>query len=63
MSELENIKEAATPDETLLVIDAMMGQDAINVIKGFNEKLELTECNLTKMDGIPKVVLLFLFVI
>ena len=54
MSELENIKEAATPDETLLVIDAMMGQDAINVIKGFNEKLELTGAVLTKMDGDTK---------
>ena len=42
------------PQETLLVIDAMMGQDAINVIKGFNEKVPLTGCILTKLDGNTK---------
>ena len=51
MIELENIKEEIKPQETLLVIDSMMGQDAINVIKGFNEKLELTGVILTKLDG------------
>ncbi len=54
MDELENIKNASSADETLLVIDAMMGQDAINVIKGFNEKLNLTGAILTKMDGSTK---------
>ena len=51
MEELKNIKEEVHPMETLLVIDSMMGQDAINVIKGFNENLELTGVILTKLDG------------
>ncbi len=51
MDELKNIKEAVCPEETLLVIDAMMGQDAINVITGFNDNLELTGVILTKLDG------------
>ncbi len=51
MEELKNIKEEVRPMETLLVIDSMMGQDAINVIKGFNENLELTGVILTKLDG------------
>ena len=51
MEELENISKAINPDETLLVIDAMMGQDAINVINGFNDKLNLTGVILTKLDG------------
>ena len=51
MQELDNIKEAVKPKEILLVLDSMMGQDAINVIKGFNEKLPLTGVVLTKLDG------------
>ena len=54
MEELENITEAVSPEETLLVIDAMMGQDAINVITGFNDKLKLTGVILTKLDGDTK---------
>ncbi len=54
MEELENITEAVSPQETLLVIDAMMGQDAINVITGFNDKLKLTGVILTKLDGDTK---------
>ena len=54
MEELVNIKNEINPDEILLIIDAMMGQDAINVITGFNEKLPLTGCILTKMDGDTK---------
>ena len=54
MDELKNITEAVSPEETLLVIDAMMGQDAINVITGFNEKLKLTGVILTKLDGDTK---------
>ena len=54
MDELVNIEEAVKPHEELLVIDAMMGQDAINVITGFNDKLHLTGCVLTKMDGDTK---------
>ena len=51
MQELDNIKDAVNPDEILLVIDSMMGQDAINVITGFNDKLPLTGVILTKLDG------------
>ena len=51
MNELDSIKKEVNPQEVLLVIDAMMGQDAINVITGFNEKLPLTGAILTKLDG------------
>ena len=51
MDELDNIKSEVNPQEILLVIDSMMGQDAINVITGFNEKLPLTGAILTKLDG------------
>ena len=51
MDELKNIKKEINPDEVLLVIDAMMGQDAINVITGFNDNLDLTGVILTKLDG------------
>ena len=51
MDELENIRVKVHPKEILLVIDAMMGQDAINVIEGFNQKLPLTGVILTKLDG------------
>ena len=51
MNELDNIKNKVNPDEINLVIDAMMGQDAINVIEGFNNKLPLTGVILTKLDG------------
>ena len=54
MKELIDINEIAKPDEIILVIDAMMGQDAINVIRGFNDKLPLTGAILTKMDGDTK---------
>ena len=51
MDELDNIREKVNPQEILLVIDSMMGQDAINVIEGFNNKLPLTGVILTKLDG------------
>ena len=51
MQELEDINNIVKPNEVLLVIDSMMGQDAINVIAGFNEKLKLTGVILTKLDG------------
>lgn len=54
MAELKEVEELCNPEEEILVIDAMMGQDAINVIKGFNEKLNLTGCILTKLDGNTK---------
>ena len=54
MDELVDIQDEFKPNEILLVIDAMMGQDAINVINGFNDKLTLTGAILTKMDGNTK---------
>lgn len=51
MDELENIKSATGPAEILLVIDAMTGQDAVNVASGFDEKLDITGVVLTKLDG------------
>jgi len=51
MQELKDISEIVKPHETLLVVDAMMGQDAINVIEGFNDALQLTGVILTKLDG------------
>lgn len=51
MEELQNIKQEVKTEETLLVIDSMMGQDAINVITGFNSKIDLTGVILTKLDG------------
>ena len=51
MEELNNIKDSVKPHEILLVIDSMMGQDAINVINGFNDSLKLTGVILTKLDG------------
>ncbi|MBP5684313.1 MAG: signal recognition particle protein, partial [Bacilli bacterium] len=54
MQELVDIELSVKPQEILLVIDAMMGQDAINVIEGFNSKLKLTGAILTKMDGDTK---------
>lgn len=54
MNELVNMNEVLKPDEILLVIDSMIGQDAINVIDGFNSKLPLTGTILTKLDGDTK---------
>lgn len=51
MDELKQLNESIHPQEILLVIDSMMGQDAINVIEGFNENLPLTGVVLTKLDG------------
>jgi signal recognition particle subunit SRP54 len=51
MEELEQVKEIAKPDEIFLVVDAMTGQDAVNVAKSFNEQLGLTGVVLTKLDG------------
>jgi signal recognition particle subunit SRP54 len=51
MQELVDIKEAVEVDETLLVVDAMAGQDAVNVAKTFNEKVGIDGIILTKTDG------------
>ncbi|HJV44119.1 MAG TPA: signal recognition particle protein [Bacillota bacterium] len=51
MDELKDIRSAVNPDEILLVVDAMTGQDAVNVAESFNNQLELTGVVLTKLDG------------
>ena len=51
MDELARIRETVHPQEILLVVDAMTGQDAVNVAKTFNEKLEISGVILTKLDG------------
>lgn len=54
MQELKDLDSLVKPHEKILVIDGSMGQDAINVITGFNEALKLTGCILTKLDGNTK---------
>ena len=54
MDELKDINNTVNPDEILLVLDSMIGKDAINVIEGFNNELPLTGTILTKMDGDTK---------
>lgn len=51
MDEIENIYKAVNPNEILLVLDAMTGQDAVNVAKSFDEKISITGVILTKLDG------------
>jgi signal recognition particle subunit SRP54 len=51
MDELVNIKKSIRPHEILLVVDALTGQDAVNVAEGFNEKLGIDGIIMTKMDG------------
>jgi signal recognition particle subunit SRP54 len=51
MQEIEAIKKAINPDETLFVVDAMTGQDAVNTAKAFNERLDFDGVVLTKLDG------------
>ncbi len=51
MQELERVKKAADPDEIILVVDSMTGQDAVNVAKSFDELLEIDSVLLTKLDG------------
>ncbi|GGA92272.1 signal recognition particle protein [Ornithinibacillus halotolerans] len=51
MQELTDIKELVNPDEIFLVVDAMTGQDAVNVAESFNEQLDVTGVVLTKLDG------------
>jgi len=51
MDELKKIKAAAKPDEILLVVDAMTGQDAVNAAEAFNDALEIDGVILTKLDG------------
>ena len=51
MDELDDINNEVDPNEILLVVDSMMGQDAVNVITGFDERLPITGAVLTKLDG------------
>ncbi|MCW6653365.1 signal recognition particle protein [Aerococcaceae bacterium NML210727] len=51
MNELRQIKAAVAPDEILLTVDAMTGQDAVNVAQSFNEQLDITGVVITKLDG------------
>ena len=51
MQELENIQKEVQPDEILLTVDAMTGQDAVNVAETFNKRLSVTGVILTKLDG------------
>ena len=51
MVQIQDIKKGVNPDDTLLVVDAMTGQDAVNTAKTFNERLEIDGVILTKLDG------------
>jgi signal recognition particle subunit SRP54 len=51
MNEIEQIKDALTPNETLFVVDSMTGQDAVNTAKAFNERIDYSGVVLTKLDG------------
>ena len=51
MDEISNLKQAISPDETLFVVDAMTGQDAVNTAKEFNDRLDFDGVVLTKLDG------------
>lgn len=51
MDELRSIKSSVSPSDTLLVVDAMTGQEAANLVRSFNEQVDITGAILTKMDG------------
>lgn len=51
MNEIEAVKKAVSPQETLFVVDSMTGQDAVNTAKAFNERLDFDGVVLTKLDG------------
>ena len=51
MNEIEAIKKAINPDETLFVVDSMTGQDAVNTAKEFNDRLDFDGVVLTKLEG------------
>jgi signal recognition particle subunit SRP54 len=51
MNELKNVKEISNPNEIMLVVDSMTGQDAVNVAESFNDLLDITGVTLTKLDG------------
>jgi signal recognition particle subunit SRP54 len=51
MNEIETLKNAVNPDETLFVVDSMTGQDAVNTAKAFNDRIDFDGVVLTKLDG------------
>ena len=51
MNELQEVKEISKPDEIMLVVDAMTGQDAVNVAQSFDDQLDVSGVTLTKLDG------------
>jgi signal recognition particle subunit SRP54 len=51
MQELEQVRMVARPSEILLIVDAMTGQEAVNVALGFNERVPITGLIMTKIDG------------
>ena len=51
MNEIETLKKAVNPNETLFVVDSMTGQDAVNTAKEFNDRLDFDGVVLTKLDG------------
>ncbi len=51
MEELREVEQAVHPDEVLLVVDAMIGQEAVNIAAGFHETVPLTGLIMSKMDG------------
>ena len=51
MNELQEVKEISKPNEIMLVVDAMTGQDAANVAQSFDDQLDVTGVTLTKLDG------------
>ena len=63
MNELSEMKELVKPDDILLTVDAMTGQDIVTVAKEFNERLSITGLVVTKMDAMPVVVDCYLFVV
>ena len=56
MQQARNIRDAIEPQEVLFVIDAMIGQDAVNTANAFNEGVDFTGVVLSKLDGAPAVV-------
>lgn len=63
MAELAQVKDAVNPDEVLLVVDSMTGQEAANVTRSFHEEIGITGAILTKMDGDSRGGRLYLFVL
>lgn len=51
MNELKEVKDIAKPNEIMLVVDSMTGQDAVNVAESFDDQLDVTGVTLTKLDG------------